>query len=372
MTAAGASVCTIGIEEEYQIVDAETGDLRSRARDVLPAARDEGGDEVQAELYQSQIEIASRVCTTLGDVRDELVRLRRAVIGAVERDGGRVLAAGTHPFSDWRDQQATPKHRYRQSVLTYEQITRELVIFGCHVHVGMPDRESGLQVLNRARLWLAPILALTGSSPYWLGADTGYASYRTQLWNRLPISGPPAAFASITEYEALVDALVSTGSIADETRIYWDLRLPVKTETIEFRMTDVCSTVDEAVMVAGMVRALACIALESARRDEPFNPVRQELLRAAHWRAARYGMDRDLVDLHAMQSVPAGELVDQLMAHLRPALEDAGDWDEVSRILEWVRAEGIGARRQRAAYGRDGRLADVVELIAEETARGVR
>ena len=191
MTAAGASVCTIGIEEEYQIVDAETGDLRSRARDVLPAARDEGGDEVQAELYQSQIEIASRVCTTLGDVRDELVRLRRAVIGAVERDGGRVLAAGTHPFSDWRDQQATPKHRYRQSVLTYEQITRELVIFGCHVHVGMPDRESGLQVLNRARLWLAPILALTGSSPYWLGADTGYA---TEILDLLREEGIKASF----------------------------------------------------------------------------------------------------------------------------------------------------------------------------------
>ena len=364
--------CTIGIEEEYQIVDAETGDLRSRIHDVLRTARDDAGKEVQPELYQSQIEIASQVCETLGDVRAELVRLRRAVIGAAEQDGGRILAAGTHPFSDWRDQQTTPKHRYRQSVLEYEQISRELVIFGCHVHVGMPDSESALQVLNRARLWLAPILALTGSSPYWLGADTGYSSYRTQLWNRFPISGPPAWFESLADYESLVGALVLTGSIPDETRIYWDLRIPVKTDTIEFRMTDVCSTVDEAVMVAGMVRALACVALASAQRDEPFEPVRQELLRAAHWRAARYGLDRDLVDLHAMTAVPANELVDQLMAHLRPALEDAGEWDEVTGILEWVRGAGIAARRQRAAYAREGKLGDVVDLIAEETARGVR
>lgn len=364
--------CTIGVEEEYQIVDAATGDLRSRARDVLPAARDDAGDEVQPELYQSQIEIASRICETMGDVRDELVRLRRAVIGAAEEDGARILAAGTHPFSDWRDQQATPKHRYRQSVLKYEQITRELVIFGCHVHVGMSDREAALQVMNRARLWLSPIIALTGSSPYWLGADTGYASYRTQLWNRLPISGPPAWFASLEDHESLVAALVSTDSIADETRIYWDLRLPVKTPTIEFRMTDVCPTVDEAVMVAGMVRALACVSIEAAERDEAYAPVRQELLRAAHWRAARYGMDRDLVDVHALTAVPANELVDGLMEHLRPALEDAGEWDEVSGVLEWVRREGIAARRQRAAYSREGKLADVVDLIAEETARGVR
>lgn len=362
---------TIGIEEEYQIVDARTGNLRSRARDVLPVAQDDAGDEVQAELYQSQIEIASRVCETLGDVRAELVRLRRAVIQAAEQDGGRILAAGTHPFADWREQQATPKHRYRQSVLKYEQITRELVIFGCHVHIGMPDREAALQVMNRARLWLAPLIALTGSSPYWLGADTGYASYRTQLWNRLPISGPPAWFESLEEHESLVAALVSTDSIADETRIYWDVRLPVKTDTIEFRMTDVCPTVDEAVMVAGMTRALASIALEAAEHDEPYEPVRQELLRAAHWRAARYGLDRDLIDVHALAAVPANELVDQLMTHLRPALEDAGEWEEVAGILEWVRREGIAARRQRAAYGREGKLSDVIDLIAEETARGV-
>lgn len=362
---------TIGIEEEYQIVDGETGELRSRARDVLPRARVEAGDEVQSELYQSQIEIASRVCGTLAEVRAELVRLRRAVIGAAAKDGGRILAAGTHPFSDWRDQQTTPKDRYRRSVLKYEQITRELVIFGCHVHVGMPDRESGLAVLNRARLWLAPILALSASSPYWLGTDTGYASYRTQLWNRLPIAGPPASFDSLVEYQSLVTALVSTGSIIDDSRIYWDLRLPAKQDTIEFRATDVCTTVDEAVMVAGLVRALASAALEAAERDEPYTPVRLELLRAAHWRAARYGMERELIDLHAMTPVPAGELVEQLLAHLRPALEDAGDWDEVTEVVEQVRIDGTGARRQRDAYRRTGTLQGVVEFIAEETERGV-
>lgn len=365
------SICTIGIEEEYQIVDTDTGELRPRVRDVLPAARSAAGDEVQPELYQSQIEIASGVCESLSEVRAEVVRLRRAVIEAAENDGGRILAAGTHPFSDWRDQQATPKHRYRQSVLKYEQITRELVIFGCHVHVGVPDRAAGLEVLNRARLWLAPIIALTASSPYWLGADTGYASYRTQLWNRFPIAGPPAAFESLADYEALVDALVSTESIGDESRIYWDLRLPVKQDTVEFRATDVCTTVDEAVMTAGLVRALACVALDSAERGDPYTPVRQELLRAAHWRAARYGMERDLIDVHSMQAIPAGELVEQLLHHLRPVLEDAGEWDEVAGVVERIRRDGTSARRQREVYGRTGSLEDVVRHLAEETARDV-
>lgn len=363
--------CTIGIEEEYQIVEAETGELRSRAGNVLPRARAEAGDEVQPELYQSQIEIASQVCSTLDDVRGEVVRLRRAVIEAAARDGGRIVAAGTHPFSEWRDQQTTPKDRYRQSVLKYQQITRELVIFGCHVHVGMPDREAALQVFNRARLWLAPILALTANSPYWLGSDTGYASYRTQLWSRLPISGPPAAFASLAEYESVAAALVTTESIPDETRIYWDLRLPVKQNTIEFRMTDVCLTADEAVMTAGLVRALACMALDSAERDEPFTPVRQELLRVAHWRAARYGMERDLIDLHHMRPVAAGELVDQLLEHVRPVLEERGEWGEVTATVDRIRTDGTAARRQREAYRRSETLQGVVDYLADETERGV-
>lgn len=367
-----AGTPTLGVEEEYQIIDAETRELKPRGPYVLAAAQRAAGEEVQTELYQAQIEIATPVRATLGEVRTELVRLRRAVIEAVGREGGRILAAGTHPFSHWEDQQVTAKDRYRTTALQYQQIARELIICGCHVHVGVPDKTAGLEVINRARPWLAPLLALAANSPYWLGADTGYASYRSQLWGRFPISGPPGAFESLEEYRALTAALTATESIADESRIYWDVRLPARLETVEFRVTDVCLTVDEAVMVAGLARALVRTCLEAAERDEERPAVRAELLRSAHWRAARYGVERDLIDLTEMRSVPAAELVGRLLDYLRPALEADGDWEEVSSIVQQVLEEGTGARRQREAFRRSGGLEGVVDFIAEEAERGLR
>jgi carboxylate-amine ligase len=362
---------TIGVEEEFQIVDAETGELRSHGPRVVPTAQERAGDEVQPELYQSQIEIATPICRTLADVRTELVRLRRTVIEAAAREGGRILAAGTHPFSHWEDQQVTPKDRYRATALQYQQLARELVICGCHVHVGVPDKDAGLEVLNRARLWLAPLLALAANSPFWLGADTGYASFRTQLWNRFPISGPPGTFCSADEYRSLVQSLVATGSIRDESRIYWDVRLPAHLDTIEFRVTDVCLTVDETVMVAGLTRALARSCLDAAQRGEECPTVRPELLRSAHWRAARYGVERDLIDLTRLRPAPARELIGQLLEHLRPSLEAMGDWEEVSAMVESMLEGGTGARRQREAFRQAGSLEGVVDFIAAETMRGV-
>ncbi|MBA3344736.1 MAG: carboxylate-amine ligase [Gemmatimonadales bacterium] len=363
---------TIGVEEEYQIVDAESRELRPQGQELLPAARSTGGEEVQPELYLSQIEIATPVCRSLAEARSELVRLRRSVIDAAAQENSLILAAGTHPFSHWEDQQITPKDRYRATTLRYQQLARELVICGCHVHVGVPDKAAGLEVMNRARLWLAPILALASNSPYWLGADTGYASFRTQLWNRFPISGPPGAFGSAEEYRALVDALVATDSIGDESRIYWDMRLPAHLDTVEFRVTDVCLTVDEAVMVAGLARALTRSCLEAAQRGDECPTVRPELLRAAHWRAARYGIDRDLIHFGEMRALPARELIGRLMGHLRPALEAAEEWDEISALVGQVLERGTGASRQREAYRRASRLEDVVDFIAAETSEAVR
>ncbi|MBA3521490.1 MAG: carboxylate-amine ligase [Gemmatimonadales bacterium] len=363
---------TIGVEEEYQIVDAESRELRPQGQELLPAARSTGGEEVQPELYLSQIEIATPVCRSLAEARSELVRLRRSVIDAAAQENSLILAAGTHPFSHWEDQQITPKERYRATTLRYQQLARELVICGCHVHVGVPDKVAGLEVMNRARLWLAPILALASNSPYWLGADTGYASFRTQLWNRFPISGPPGTFCSAEDYRALVDALVATDSIGDESRIYWDMRLPAHLDTVEFRVTDVCLTVDEAVMVAGLARALTRSCLEAAQRGDECPMVRPELLRAAHWRAARYGIDRDLIHLGEMRALPAREMIGRLLEHLRPALEAADEWDEISGLVGQVLERGTGASRQREAFRRAGSLEDVVDFIAAETSEAVR
>jgi carboxylate-amine ligase len=293
------------------------------------------------------------------------------MIEAAATDGKVIAAAGTHPFSHWEDQKLTPKPRYWQSAADFQQLTRELVIFGCHVHIGLNDRETAVQVLNRVRPWLAPLLALSSNSPFWLGADTGYASFRTELWGRFPQSGVPHAFESRAEYEALVRTLVETGSIQDATRIYWDVRLPEKTPTIELRVTDVCMRVDEAVMIAALARGLIGTCYEQVMRDEPWTAVRPELLRAAHWRAARYGLERELIDVEAGRAVPACEMLERLLRFVQPSLEEAGDWEEVSGLLREIMQEGTGAVRQRKAYERAGRMEDVVDLIVAETAKGV-
>ncbi len=358
---------TLGVEEEYQIVNPTSRELRPRAARILPDARESVGDEVTNELYLSQIEIGTPVCRTLGEVRAELVRLRRALAEAAQRNGSRIAAAGTHPFSRWQDQALTPKDRYRGIADDFQQLAREQIVFGCHVHVGIADREAAIQVMNRARPWLAPLIALAANSPFWQGVDTGYASYRTELFQRFPTTGTPNAFASRAEYDELVADLVAVGMIEDASKIYWDVRPSSHFETLELRATDVSMTVDEAVMIAGLCRALARACHEAHRRGEPGPRARPELLRAAKWHASRYGLDGVLIDVEARRAAPAGEVVEGLLAFVRPALEGAGEWDEVSALVRQTVARGNGARRQREAFARAGRLEDVVDLIVAET-----
>lgn len=360
---------SLGVEEEYQIVDPHTRALRARASRILRGARPALGEEVQPELHLSQIETASPVCASLAEVRAEVTRLRRELIEAAECEDSRIVAAGTHPFSRPEDQPITPKARYRKIHADYQALARDLVIFGCHVHVGIDDPEAAVQVLNRARVWLAPLLALSANSPFWQGEDTGYASFRTELWSQWPTAGQPGLFSSRAEYEELLQALVACGALEDATKIYWDIRLPQRIPTIEFRVTDVCATVDEAVMIAGLVRALVWSCYEEARRDTPYCGGRPELIRAAHWRAARYGLSAELVDVRGQRTVPARELVNELMESVRPGLEWAGDWDEVSALVRETLARGTGAARQREVYERYGRLEDVVDFLVAETRR---
>lgn len=224
--------------------------------------------------------------------------------------------------------------------------------------------------MNHLRAWLAPLLALSANSPFWLGEDTGYASYRTQVWGSLPATGPPGPFSSLEEHDALVDALVGTGGVLDSASIYWDLRLPEDLDTVEIRVADVPSKVDEAVMLAGLCRALVHTCHERVENEEPYPDVRPELLGISHWNASRYGLEGDLVDVEARRAIPAREMVEKMLLFARPTLEDQGDYDEVSSLLHDTLEEGNGARRQRQAYGRTGRLEDVVDELIEDTASG--
>jgi carboxylate-amine ligase len=227
-----------------------------------------------------------------------------------------------------------------------------------------------LQVMNRASIWLAPLLALAANSPFWLGEDTGYASFRTMMWSRWPTSGQPQYFASLEEYYALVQTLIATGSLEDATKIYWDIRLSERFKTIEFRVTDCCMTIDEATMMAGLIRAVVQTSYEQARHNDPMPMVRPELLRVAHWRAARYGVSGELIDTIAQSSLPAPTMIEKMLTILQPALEAEGNWDEIASLVHETLQYGNGAMRQRAAYQQNAHIEDVVDFIVAETRKG--
>lgn len=364
-------VFTIGVEEEYQIIDPVTRKLSSNGQSLLAVARQTLGKEVAPEIHLSQIEVATSICHTLGDVRAELIRLRREVIRAATHCNKKILAAASHPFSHWTEHRITPKKRYQDLEHDYQQLVREQSIFGCHVHIGLTDPTLAVLVMNHARIWLAPLLALTSNSPFWWGTDTGYASFRSETWARWPFSGPPQFFSSLDEYQALIRTLVATASVKDSTKIYWDIRIPQRYPTIEFRVMDICTTIDEEVMVAGLVRALVHTCYEHVLDRIPAPPVRQEVLRAAHWQAARYGLTGNLLDVRAQQAIPAQELMVQFLEFVRPALEAHGDWHEVSEHVSTCLEHGTGAARQRRIYQRTQHFEALVDYLIEETARDI-
>ena len=366
------SAFTIGVEEEYQIINPQTKELCGKAEQIISYARenldrDLNEDVVQAEMHRSQVEIATKICQSLSEVRQELSRCRQMIIDAANKSGQAIAAAGTHPFSDWRDQKITPKTRYQNLESEFQQLIRELVIFGNHVHIGFSDRSIGIQVINRARIWLPVLLALSANSPFWLGRDTGYVSYRTEIWTRLPMTGQPQIFEDYQEYQTLVDNLISTGAIQDPTTIYWDIRLSDKFPTIEFRVTDICLTVEEAVTITGLIRALVWTCDREVTNDIPLNRVRPELLRAAHWCAARYGLTDNLIDVTSNLSIPARDLVERFLDYLRPALEKFGDWENVSASVQKILDRGNGAQRQLAIYQKNRSFPDVVDYLVAQT-----
>ncbi|MDQ3304390.1 MAG: carboxylate-amine ligase [Actinomycetota bacterium] len=356
---------TVGVEEEFHVVDAESLALRSAVRSVLGPARLALGDQVAAELLDAQIEAETQVCETLEEVRSELTRLRHGLAGAAEAGGARIMASGTHPFSTWQEQGVTPRARYQQLADDYRQLAREQLVCACHVHVGVPDPDEAVRIMDRTRPWLAVLLALCANSPYWEGEDTGYAGFRTAVFDRWPTTGTPLPLGSRPAFDAVLADLLATGVIRDAGALYWDVRPSARYPTLEFRVADVCPSVDEAVMLAGLVRSLVRTIQGRLGRDEPFDHPRPEVARAARWQASRHGLDGDLVDLAGSRPVPAAEVVERLLDLLRDDLEGHGEWDEVASLVRRQLAQGSGARRQRAAAERGGIKAVAEHLVAE-------
>ncbi|MFH5806642.1 glutamate--cysteine ligase [Alienimonas sp. DA493] len=367
-TAPDPESLTMGCEEEFQIVDPETGKLASRADKLKKDSHLTGDLAPQNELHLSQIETATSICGSLGEVREQLAAARRDLLESASHFGLTVGAAGTHAFADWHDQPVTPKRRYLGMVTDYQYLTRELLIFGQHVHVGIADPDLAVQVMNRSRVYLPALLALTASSPYWLGEDTGYESFRTLMWLKWPMTGPPQQFKDRADYDRTIDGLVKAGVISDGSKVYWDVRIPRDKPTVEFRVSDVSPRLDDAVMLAGLVRAIALRCARAAADGEPDPNPRPELLKAANWRAARSGVNGELVDLVAGRKRPAVELIEGILGELADELNDLGEGAFVRERVREILDGGNSADRQRAAVEKSGEVRSAVDLVVRETA----
>lgn len=357
------AVPTVGVEEEFLLVDAGSGALRPDAADVLAAAESLVAGGLDAELQTAVVETGSAVCADLAGTAAELHRRRAALVSAAGAVGARVLATGTHPTASPTDVPITDKERYQRMAAVFGPLAGEALVCGCHVHVAVPDREEGVAVLDRIRPWLAVLLAAATNSPLWDGRDTGYASWRAQVWKRWPTAGPTSAFGSLAAYDRLRYDLIASGAALDDGMLYFDARLSARYPTVEIRVADVCPAVEDAVLVAALARGLVVTALAAADRPAPEIPV--ELLRAAAWAASRYGLGGRLVDPVARRARPAGEVVDRLHRHLRAALEETGDAALVSDGLARLGRSGTGADRQRAAFGRGGPAAVLAAVALE-------
>jgi glutamate---cysteine ligase / carboxylate-amine ligase len=353
---------TLGVEEEFLLVDAASGRPAAAADEVLAGA-DEG--RLERELTLQQIETATDVVTGLTQLRTDLAARRAEAAEAAGGAGAVLLASGTSPLPV--STVTTPTERYRLMTELYGLTAREQLTCGCHVHVGVADDDEAVGALDRMRPWLSPLVALAANSPYWHAIDTAYDSYRSQVWGRWPTAGATAPFGSAQAYHRCVADLLESGTILDEGMVYFDVRLSRTYPTLEVRVADVLLEVDDAVLVAALAGALVETAAREWRDGVEPLPVRTELIRLATWRAARSGLGGELVDVVARTPGPAAQVLGSLVEHVRPALEDAGRLDDVRFLLEQVLGRGTGADRQRATYRRTGRITDVVTMLARRT-----
>ena len=359
---------TLGVEEEFLVVDAASGALVPRARDVIGPAMRRIGAAVTTELNLCQIEIGTEICTSLSDLGDELTRLRRGLTDAAAEVGCRIAAVGTHPFSPWEHARIDVENeRYERMEADYQLLAREQVICGCHVHVGIDDRDLAIAVMNRVRGWLPALLALSANSPFWQGVDTGYASYRTQIWQRWPTAGMPPELESRAEFDLVLAEMVATGVISDGTYLYWYVRPSARFDTLEFRVADVCLSADDTLVLAGLIRALTWTCAKEIADGSPPLRQRRDVLDAAMWQASRYGLSGELLDPSTVSPRPAVDVVRALVDHVRPGLEAHGDDDSVGALVDTILADGNGAERQRRARHRRDSPCDVLGHVLQET-----
>lgn len=357
---------TVGAEEEFLLVDPQTGEPDPQNAEVAAEA-ERRGVTLQLELSSCQVETTSRVAETSAQLGDELAGLRRGAAQAAEVSGLQLLALGLPPATP-HEFPVTDTERYRRIGERFGMVAHEQGICGCHVHVEVPDRAAAVYAGNWLRPWLPSLLALSANSAIYRNADTGYASWRSVLWRRWPAAGPPPFFASPEEYDETVRMLIDTETILDHKMIYWDVRPSADFPTVEVRVADIPATVAETVLLATLIRAAVMTAIEARDRGDEPRRLRPAALRAAYFKAAHDGLAGRTIDLvDGRGAVPAREQLGALVQRVRPALNTLGEYDRVVDELDRIAAQGNGAMRQREAWRRRGEVRDVIEEAAAAT-----
>ena len=360
---------TIGVEEEFQIVDPTSCELRSHVTELM-AASAELGEQVKPEMHQSIIEIGTKICQNVNELDADMRRTRGELVRAAESRGLQVAAAGTHPFSSWIDQVISPGERYQNIVEEMGQLARSLLIFGMHVHVAVPDRTTMIDLMNMARYFLPHLLALSTSSPFWMGRDTGLKSFRTTVFRRFPRTGIPDHLSSWSQYEDYVELLIRLHSIDNAKKIWWDVRPHPTFGTLEFRIFDVVTRVEEAVAIAALTQAIVVKLHRLYTSNMGFRMYHRALIEENKWRAARWGVEGKLIDFGKQIEVPMAILAEELLEFVDDVVDDLGSRAALDPIHQIFRG-GTGAERQLQVYRETGDLKDVVRLIVAETRAGV-
>jgi carboxylate-amine ligase len=365
-----APTLNIGIEEEYQIIDPATRELRSYVQQLLERGQAVLPDQIRPEFLQSQVEAGTHICDDIKQARRELVRIRRSIWELAEREGLWVAAAGTHPFSSWVHQEVSPYGRYPELGRFLQDVGRRLLVFGLHIHIGIEDHALCIEVMNQMRSFLPLLLCLSTSSPFWHGRDTGLKSYRSVVFQNLPRTGIPQQFGSYADYRRYVDTLVKTGSIAEPTHIWWDVRPSEKFPTLEVRIPDMCTRVEEALCLVALVQAISAklVQLRLAHRTWPIH--RKHLLDENKWRAVRYGIEGKLIDIGRAREVPVSDLVDRLLVWLGDTIDELGSRAEIEYACN-ILSQGTSADRQLAVYRQAGNFQAVVDHVVAETQEGL-
>jgi carboxylate-amine ligase len=360
---------TIGIEEEFQIVDSQ-GQLRSHIDTLLEQAVPALGEQVKPEMMQSVVEIGTKICRDIEEARAEITRLRAAIASYLQPAGLRIVSAGTHPFSHWQEQKVTEKDRYKMLEEEMQDVIRNLLIFGLHVHIGIPDKDLRIEVMNEARYFLPHMLALSTSSPFWLSRNTGLKSYRHVIWSSFPRTGTPPEFGSWDDFENYVELLVRTGSIDNGRKIWWDVRPHAIYPTLEFRVCDAATRVDETIMLAGLFQAICAKLIKLRRQNLGFRKYVPTLINENKWRAIRHGIDGKLIDFGKQCEVPMRELALELLDFVDDVLDELGSRKAVSH-LRTVLETGTSADRQIRRFQETGHLHAVVDHLAAETTAAI-